>query len=315
MSTEKCTPKGRKMRKLAFLFLTITAILAGCNGKSEKEIYWKNDHVEKIYTHTVGQGVPVVLIGNGFDREDLKKGGYWETVARGLVDTFFFDVPIVKQLKDYFDVYVYMAESEERGVAPETKNRFGNVGPDGINYEMAVELIKKAPGMPEKFSTIFVGNGMIGGFAWFELRMGVYSTDEKPSIYWMAHEFVGHAFGGLGDEYGGPGTYMSLDDLRQLQTEEGKSLNVSATNDLTQVPWKDFVGLPGYEEVGAFEGGFYHDKGVWRPEVHSLMVGWKGEPYFNAMSRWILYREIMEQAKVPYSFNKFLEFDKQFNTK
>jgi hypothetical protein len=245
----------------------------------------------------------------------MKKNGWWESKTRELVDKYFFVNPIIKDLKDLFDVHVYMAESPERGVYAENNNRFGS-GQPKINFDSAMTLIKQAtairkvPDITPGFSTIFIGNGMIGGYAWFEYRMGVYSTDEPPSIYWMAHEFVGHGFAGLADEYGGDGTYMSKKRLHHYQSQ-GKCLNVSDTDDLSKVPWKDFIGRKGYEEVGAFQGGFYDDKNVWRPENHSVMVGWTSEqdvsgPHYNAMSRWMIYREILTQANLPCTFDDFL---------
>jgi hypothetical protein len=289
-----------------------------------KGSYWNDGDVLTLYSHTRGKGVPVVLIGDGFDRQDMKKGGWWESKARELVDNYFFVNPIVKDFKDLFDVHVYMAESPEQGVYSENNNRFGCGKPE-INFDSAMTLIKQATDIRKVsnidpgFSTIFIGNGMIGGYAWFEYRMGVYSTDEPPSIYWMSHEFVGHGFTGLADEYGGNGTYMSKDDLHLYQSQ-GKCLNVADTNDLSKVPWKDFIGREGYEEVGAFQGAFYDDKNAWRPEGHSVMVGWTPEqdvtgPYYNAMSRWMIYREILTQADLPCTFSDFLKFDKQYNVK
>ncbi|MDR3094406.1 MAG: hypothetical protein LBU62_07205 [Bacteroidales bacterium] len=286
--------------------------------------YWNDGEVLTLHRHTRGEGVPVVLIGDGFDREDLKKGGWWETKAREQVDSFLFKNCIVCDFKDLFDVHIYMAESPERGVYSEHKNRFGSGQPE-INFDGAMalinqtDIIRKVPGMEPGFSTIFIGNGMVGGYAWFEYRMGVYSTDEPPSIYWTAHEFVGHAFTGLADEYGGNGTYMTRKEI-DLYQSQNKCLNISVTDNLKLVPWKDFVGQEGYEEVGAFEGGFYADKGVWRPEKHSVMVGWTPEqnvtgPYYNAMSRWMIYREILTQASVPFTFDDFLVFDKRYNVK
>jgi hypothetical protein len=285
-----------------------------------KGSYWNDGDVLTLYSHTRGKGVPVVLIGDGFDRQDMKKGGWWESKARELVDNYFLKNAIVKDFKDLFDIHVYMAESPERGVYSENNNRFGCGKPE-INLDSAMTLIKqttairKVPSIDPGFSTIFIGNGMIGGYAWFEYRMGVYSTAEPPSIYWMAHEFVGHGFSGLADEYGGDGTYMSKDDLHLYQSL-GECLNVADTDDFSKVPWKNFIGRKGYEEIGAFQGGFYDDKNVWRPEDHSVMVCWTPEqdvtgPYYNAMSRWMIYKEILTHADLPCTFDDFLEFDKQ----
>jgi len=49
--------------------------------------------------------------------------------------------------------------------------------------------------------------------------------------------------------------------------EQGMLLNCSSTDDTELIPWKDFIGREGYEEVGVFEGGFGEKKGIWRPET------------------------------------------------
>jgi hypothetical protein len=159
---------------------------------------------------------------------------------------------------------------------------------------------------------------MIGGYAYFGSSVGggigIYSTDEGVSTYWMAHEFTGHAFASLADEYVNAGYMGGIPELIRYQNSY-QCMNCSVTTDTTDAPWGRFLGLPGYDEVGFYEGGFYEPKDIWRPEQHSIMVGFDGTIYYNAQSRWLIYERIHKVAGVPYDFASFLEFDKKYNTR
>ena len=91
-------------------------------------------------------------------------------------------------------------------------------------------------------------------------------------------------------------------------TAFGFQLNLDFTSDLSGILWKDFVGLPGYPEVGAYEGGSQYQYGVWRSEENSCMNN--NIPYYNIQSRWIIYRRIKQLAGLPYSVSDFLSMDK-----
>jgi hypothetical protein len=295
-----------------------------------------------LNTHTVGNGVTIVMVGDGFSRDDNKIGGYYEQVCRDLTDVLF-KCPIVKDFKEYFDVYAVVAESASSGI------NAGNIfksGAGGADFSAANAFTCQAvPGLAGILSRawIFIGNGMIGGFANFGVNgncgSGVYSTAEGVSLYWMTHEFVGHAFASLADEYGavfGEGYYGGAASLREMQRSD-MGLNCSTTASLTAVPWKRFIGLEGYEEVGVYEGGWGNDHNIWKPEKWSIMVGndqgngYSGM-YFNAQSRWLVYKRIRTIAELltPAQMNAnqkitteqedalfadFLEYDKEYNVK
>lgn len=86
-------------------------------------------------------------------------------------------------------------------------------------------------------------------------------------------------------------------------------MNVSATSDKEEVPWRHFFGQSGYEMVNLHEGGYYLSKGIWRPEETSCM-GWQFVPYFNGPSRELIVKRIKSLAGEPYSWEEFLINDK-----
>lgn len=99
---------------------------------------------------------------------------------------------------------------------------------------------------------------------WFNSggRLMVWSGGRagKPDV--ALHE-AGHSFHGLADEYGGnTGRYTGA---------EVRELNV--TIDPSGARWKDWLGYeqPGVGRIGAYEGGRYYDKGIFRPSQNSKM--------------------------------------------
>jgi hypothetical protein len=280
--------------------------------------YWNNKEVIRLHPHTKGNGVPVVIIGDGFDRVDNKKGGIFDSVSRELADSLLQRNYIVMDFADMFDVYAVVVESPETGVVRGTQTMFDT--PTGVNFGAARQFAHDAiPDLPPTVSYIFVGHGMIGGYAYFGNGegegIGVFSTAEGVNMYWMSHEFTGHGFASLADEYINPGYMGGIPELKGYQSRY-MCMNCSITTDET-APWWRFIGLDGYDEVGFFEGGFYEAKDIWRPEETSVMVtlGPDGEIYYNAQQRWLIYERIHKVAGIDRTFEDFLEFDKKYNKK
>ncbi|MDR0413435.1 MAG: hypothetical protein LBH61_06530 [Dysgonamonadaceae bacterium] len=315
-------------------------------SQGPKGIYYDDGDVLLLHRHTVGDGVVLVGIGDGFDRTDLKKGGDYETVMTRLFLDYVLDCEVFRDFRDYFDVYLYMAESKESGVFDGTDNAFGSGRPSGSDFNKMARTINNNPvfkdaGLrcPDDISVIFAGNGMIGGYAIFETRTGVYSFDEPMGYYWASHEFVGHAFGGLADEYvsncsymGGPSSLRGMQesgtgrclnvswttdtDLYWTETG-GTTTNIAESNGLPCVPWKPFLDHPQYtgkNKVGFDLGGFYCPTDVWKPEPpgNSVMVNWNGgRGHYNAQSRWILYQRIHALSHMPCTFETFVQYDRR----
>ncbi|ANH81216.1 hypothetical protein A8C56_09680 [Niabella ginsenosidivorans] len=311
--------------------------------KPESGSYWTDGSAFKVWEHKsgYGQGVPIVIVGECYSYEDNKDNGLWETTAKMMASAFLKN-DIIKNFRNYFDIYVVVAESPVSGIQDGnnggTPGKFGTTTTAGCNFDAANAFTVQAiPALGPVFnrSWMVVFNGEAGGWAQFGMPAGNcgmawYSAAEgNVSKYWMMHEFCGHGFASLADEY--PGGDAAYDwNWQSWNMVE----NVSNTNDLSKVPWKNFIGKTGYEEIGAYQV----QDGVWRPEIHSIMVDNANDDYYyNAMSRWMIYRRIYDGTKFydqdsdPNSptgkpriyqsgeldtlFNDFLEFDKLYNNK
>ncbi|MDR0546771.1 MAG: M64 family metallopeptidase [Dysgonamonadaceae bacterium] len=304
-----------------FYLLTVMAICVACNVAPDEETpagtdFYADGESLVLNKHSKGNGIPVVIIGDGFNHEDLRHGGNWEQVVT-FVNNIFSQLEVFKDFKEYFDVYAYMAESQDRSVAAGSNTKFGTNGSlSNINFALAKTLIGKMPQIDDitKVSVMFICNGNIGGIGTAILEddgygYAVYSSSEPNAKYWCAHEFGGHVFGWVIDEIGGSGTITaaSVDKLNHYQAL-GKYLNVAQTNDPDKAPWKHFLGVPGYDKVGLFEGGYYYDKGIWRSENTSIMVN-QNYPHYNAQSRYLIYSRIKTLAGEPFTFEDFLDYD------
>ncbi|MDR1505355.1 MAG: M64 family metallopeptidase [Prevotella sp.] len=327
-----------------------TSLIPDPDYPADKIQYDHGDYIV-IQQPQKGNGIAIVFVGDGFSRDDNKVGGNYEKVCRELAAQFL-KTPIIKDFKDYFGIYAAVAESGTSGISAGADNFFGsNVGmvEEGVapDFNAAnVFTCEAIPGLAAILdrSWIFIGNGMIGGYATFGGNgnggFGVYSVPEGISYYWMIHEFVGHAFASLADEYDcgsfGEGYYGGVPVLTGYQSQ-GMLLNCSVTDDGAQVPWAKFIGREGYEEVGLYKGGFSNCEDIWRPEQWSIMVsdaegGDYAGMYFDAPSRWLIYKRIRTIAELltheqivagqqitkeqdDKLFEEFLEYDKTYNVK
>lgn len=119
----------------------------------------------------------------------------------------------------------------------------------------------------------------------------------------------GHGFGFLCDEYVYYKQKMPESRKKKLKEwqELGFQMNLDFTSDSSSILWKDFIGLDKYKQVGAYEGGYEYQYGVWRSEENSCMNN--NIPYFNVQSRWSIVRRIMQLSGREISIGDFIEND------
>lgn len=100
-----------------------------------------------------------------------------------------------------------------------------------------------------------------------------------------------------------------VNEYNRLYNLYGWYSNVDFTTDPKKVKWSVFLSDDRYkDEVGIFEGaGGPFSTGIYRPSYDSMMN--HNAEYFNAPSRWAIYKRIMELSGETPSFDKFLEYD------
>ncbi len=295
--------------------------------------YYDGD-VKQLLSAKKGNGVNIVLLGDGFIAEDLAFGGEFDKMIAIAQDAIFACEPMAS-LKDYINIYMVAAESKERGIGRVTaKNTairafFRSEDPTNLTMnldpEAAYSYMNKA-GLTDRVSTavlVICNTDEDGGtnISWPDGRCLALCTKASPNhngvVGVINHELVGHAIGRLDEGY----VYNSgavTEEYKATLAErhaKGWSLNIDTTDDPTQVAWKHFIGVKGYEKVGChnFDGGVvFMGGGVCEPENHFIrqdcMV--TNELYFNAPSREQIVKHVYELAGEEYSFEEFISWDK-----
>ena len=119
----------------------------------------------------------------------------------------------------------------------------------------------------------------------------------------LIHEFGGHSFGRLKDEYWYGGETISVSPQGDIDTHSWPvpfGLNISGYYDT--VPWQslldaqtDLVARDSrYSRIGRFQGGDVELLNRWRSEKISCMID--NRPYFSTWQRYLIVKRILELA-------------------
>lgn len=299
--------------------------------------YYSDKEVVKIQNATSGNGINIIMLGDGYTSKDMNKGnGKYEQDMRAATEHFFSVYPYTVY-RDYFNVYMITAISNEEGISDASTNtkidtKFESLwegsGSTAINCNMYnvveyVDLITELSDNDINDITVimpinayiyagtcamyYFGNNITGFGNGFSISMCPVGAYFKQII---VHEAAGHGFSKVTDEY----IYLPTTTIPDEEIEQAKLFktlgwceNVDFYNDITQTSWSGFENNPKYSMVSTFEGANQYGKGIWRPEYNSCMNN--NIPYFNAPTRWAQVRRIKKLAGFNYSFSQFLQDD------
>ena len=281
--------------------------------------YSRDGEVSLIHQATKGNGINIVMLGDGFNDKDIENGKYDE-VLQGASEHLFTEEPM-KSLKEYFNVYSVKVVSAFSNVdagdsALGTIFHGGTLvgGNDSKCFEYAekVERIN----LNESVVVVVINSPTYAGtcYLYLDNRAIAYfplGTDDEMFGQLVNHEAVGHGFGKLGDEYFytdyGKITPEAIETHRQVAAL-GWEANVDVTNDPLAIQWATFLSDYRYKDfVGIHEGAKTFEYGIYRPTEYSIMRVNTGG--FNAPSRNAIYKRVMELAGESYSYEKFVEYD------
>ena len=293
---------------------------------------YADGQVIELQSATVGNGINIVILGDGFTQDLMGSGGEYENSMVAAME-YFFSVYPYDAYREYFNVYMVAAISLEAGVSndPATSNRsinnkFGTSYGSGTYISGNDALVRTyagyAVGDDNTDTTMVIAvlnSPKYAGTCWmyydgFSIGYCPMSTQSSPNRSFRAlliHECGGHGFAHLKDEYITYNTTITpadKEDIISIQNIYDWYRNVDFTSDLSQIYWKDFIGRPKYSMVNAYEGGGLYAYGIWRPEYNSCMNN--NVDYFNAPSRWAIVKRIMELAGESYTIEQFMIDDK-----
>lgn len=280
-------------------------------------------------------GINIVILGDGYDAKDISSGDYLTNIKQEV--EYFFGIEPYTTYRDYFNVYTAFPLSTETGVGTVNTiryNRFNTtyIGGVGItaDYDEIFNYALNAPTVTQdnlkQTLIIIVPNSTdYGGItqmwedgsaiAFCPLSTYGYPLDSRGVIQ---HEAGGHGFGKLGDEYIYHNAFIDFCNcLCCGHTDEfnnAKNLgwyeNLSLTGKMHEVPWSHLIFDNRYSDiVDIFEGGFMHNRGVFRSEQNSCMNN--NIPYYSTISRESIVKRIKRYAGETYSYEEFVANDRR----
>lgn len=280
-------------------------------------------------------GINIVLLGDGFNAKDIASGKYLNDIKQEV--EYFFGIEPYKTYRNYFNVYTAIPLSTESGVGTVNTiryNRFNTTFTGGVglkaDYDEVFDYALGAPtvnkGNLNQTLIIMVPNSTdYGGIcqmwedgsaiAFCPQSTYGYPLDTRGVIQ---HEAGGHGFGKLGDEYIYHNAFIDACGCsccgHVLEFNAAKSLgwfdNLELTGKMHSVGWSHLIFDDRYSDiVDIYEGGYMHNRGVFRSEPNSCMNN--NIPYYSTISRESIVKRIKAYAGETYSFEDFVKNDKR----
>lgn len=280
-------------------------------------------------------GINIVLLGDGFNAKDIASGKYLNDIKQEV--EYFFGIEPYKTYRDYFNVYTAIPLSTESGVGTVNTiryNRFNTTFTGGVglkaDYDEVFDYALGAPtvnkGNLNQTLIIMVPNSTDYGsicqmwedgsaIAFCPQSTYGYPLDTRGVIQ---HEAGGHGFGKLGDEYIYHNAFIDFCDCtccgHVFEFNAAKSLgwfdNLELTGKMHSVGWSHLIFDDRYSDiVDIYEGGYMHNRGVFRSEPNSCMNN--DIPYYSTISRESIVKRIKAYAGETFSFEDFVKNDKR----
>ena len=280
-------------------------------------------------------GINIVLLGDGYNAKDIADGNYLKHIKQEV--EHFFGIEPYKTYRNYFNVYTAVPLSTETGVGTVNTiryNRFSTTFTGGVGLKADYdEIFSYALGAPtvnkdnlkETLIIIVPNSTDYGGIcqmwpdgsaiAFCPLSTYGYPLDTRGVVQ---HEAGGHGFGKLGDEYIYHNAFIDACDCtccgHVMAFNSAKSLgwydNLSLTGKMHNVGWSHLIFDDRYSDiVDIYEGGYMHNRGVFRSEQNSCMNN--DIPYYSTISRESIVKRIKRYAGETFSFEEFVKYDKR----
>lgn len=306
--------------------------------------YSADKRVRILQKHSIGNGVPVVIMGDGFVDREISEG-YYDQVMNKAMENLFTEEPL-HSLREYFDIWAVTAVSRNNAFGEGYSTVFESVlegnGSSGITgstekvleYASAVDELKNPDKMKETLAvvllntSVYAGTTAIGhklyGDEMSEFAIGycpvIEDINSDTFRRVLCHECIGHGLAKLLDEYSYEGMgeipLTIVNNYRQFHSY-GWAMNVDFTGDRNKVVWKHLLQDPRYsgkdnfgEELGVYQGACTYWTGAWRPTNESMMRS--NINGFNAPSREAIYKRVMSAAygdNWTYDYEAFVQFD------
>ncbi len=225
--------------------------------------------------------VDIVFVGDGYSKDEIQK---FHNDVKTLADFLFTQAPFDK-LKSRFNIWAVDVVSDDSGMTDPRKNIWKNTALKSsfntLNSDRYLEsehtfLIRDYAGLVPYDQIYVIANTEKYGGGGIYNHFSLTSVDNIKSRTVFVHEF-GHSFAGLGDEYYTSST--SYNDYFNQKIEPWQPNLTTMVN--FDSKWKSMIDgstpipTPVNDEykdkVGAYEGGGYVAKGIYRPMIDCRM--------------------------------------------
>lgn len=293
--------------------------------------------IDTLQQHVKGEGIPIVLMGDGFVDQEFSDGTYRRVMEKAM-ENLFTEEP-VKSLREYFDVFMINAVSENNDFGMGYKTAFscklagGNsttiIGDDTSVQIYVGKVLDKEKKKENSLAVVILNTSAYAGTTYWgyqgknnklvEFAIAycpvIDNLDSEHFRQVLVHEAIGHGLGKLEDEYvysdKGSISTLEIQRIRTMQAN-GWLQNVDFTASKDTVLWASFLTDSRYqnEHLGVYEGACTYPKGAYRPSEDSMMNS--NTCAFNAPSRMSLYEKVMKigMAVEQVSYEDFVAFDK-----
>lgn len=299
----------------------------------QKNYQYAEDQCVTLQTHTLGRGIDVVFVGDGWDAAAIADGSYLEQVKRQM--EYFFALEPYTTYRDYFNVRVCFSLSQEVGVntantwrntkfmiyyAPPGGSNSGTLDchdPDAVFDYVATHAGIATHDMWRSLVVMSLNSDEYGSNSVITdsgASIAIVGRTEDPypmdSRGLMQREACGIAFGKLANERANIVSYLNKNERAVLSdyNSRGWYMNLSLNGSLNEVWWHDFIfDLEYSDKVDVFEGGLGKTRGCFRSEINSCMN--YGIPYFSLAARYDIVKRILGYAEEEFSVDKFRQKD------
>ena len=295
-------------------------------SKSNPSYYSSSDYTQDgevvlLQQASVGKGINIIFLGDGFLDTDMAAGGKYDQKMNEAMEQFFAYEPYTT-FRDRFNVYAVRVVSQNAEYAEDSNRRltFNEGNSFGMRTSVCTEYASKIlnpEGLPLKIGVITNSEGRVGRSICYYDSSGWccgFVLQRIGDV--LNHEVGGHGFANLLDEYVEQGyegrTFSDTETLDNRFNNFGWGANVDWRSDPSTVRWSRFLSDDRYDDegLGMYEGAYLYPLGIYRPTENSMMR--YNDTPFNAPSREQIYKTIMkysEGSNWVYDYEAFVAAD------
>lgn len=278
--------------------------------------YSANGKYVALQTATEGNGINIVLMGDGYSDRQIASGRY-EADMRKAMEIFFSKEPYTS-FRHLFNVYMVTLVSKREGcsndyaygeTALNCKVKSDGVSVDadtGDVYDYAKEIFGEqsyeyndGPKIDESTMIVIMNSTLYAGVC--KMSSPKYNTtkdygngatlsffslcgDDTLFANLLIHEACGHGFGKLADEYYSSGNgaindrgYYEIKDFEQWGWFKNVDATIGEALTAQTIKWKHFLNDSRYAGlVGIYEGAYTYAQNAYRPTNDSIMQHVRG---------------------------------------